>query len=287
MPAGTTGEVRLESGEIAKLLSIIMLIAMMFVLMNVEQTFRSAVGTLRWRIKFVVLALAMIFGARLYVRTQAILFSSPDITQWGVESGGLLLGCVFLAVAYARTGLAEIDVYPSLAVARSSLTVLLVGGYLFIVGVLAQVAQRFGGAESFQVQAFVVLIGMAVLGVLLLSDRVRQRLHLFVARHFQKAQHDSVRIWMLLSQQLATVKDHAGLSETSARLISETFDVLSVTVWFEEEETERLRAAASTAPQSARLADGSTAASASNAVNAALQLRSSPFDLEPLDERVG
>ena len=115
--------------------------------MNLEQTFRSAVGTMRWRIKFVVLALAVIFGARLYVRSQAILFSAPDMALWGVESGALLIGCVFLALAYARTGWAEIDVYPSPAVLRSSLTVLIVGGYLFIVGVLAQVVRRFGGAE--------------------------------------------------------------------------------------------------------------------------------------------
>ena len=132
---------------------------------------------MRWRIKFVVLALAVIFGARLYVRSQAILFSAPDIALWSVESGALLIGCVFLALAYARTGLAEIDVYPSRAVLRSSLTVLIVGGYLFIVGVLAQVVRRFGGAEVFQFQAFVVLLGMAGLAVLLLSDRARQRIH--------------------------------------------------------------------------------------------------------------
>ena len=60
--------------------------------MNLEQTFRSAVGTMRWRIKFVVVALAVIFGARLYVRSQAILFSAPDIALWSVESGALLSG---------------------------------------------------------------------------------------------------------------------------------------------------------------------------------------------------
>ena len=54
--------------------------------MNLEQTFRSAVGTMRWRIKFVVLGLAVIFGAQLYVRSQAILFSAHDMALSGVES---------------------------------------------------------------------------------------------------------------------------------------------------------------------------------------------------------
>ena len=60
---------------------------------------------MRWRIKFVVLGLAVIFGAHLYVRSQAILFSAHDLALSGVESSGLLIGCLLLALAYARTGL--------------------------------------------------------------------------------------------------------------------------------------------------------------------------------------
>jgi putative PEP-CTERM system histidine kinase len=278
--ADVPGEVRLQAGPIARGLNIFLLLALVLVLMNVEQTFRAAVGTARWRIKFVVLGLGVIFGARIYVRAQAMLFSAPDLAQWGVESGGLLIGGVFLAVAYARTGLVEIDVYPSLAVLRSSFTVLLVGGYLLIVGVLAQVVRRFGGAESFQLQAFVVLLGMSGLALLLLSDRARQRVHVFAVSHFKKAQHDSVRVWTLFSQRLASVTDQAQLTEASAKLISETFDVLSVTVWLHNEDTGRLAMLATTAP---RPGLGSAAHSASAAVTEALRTRRSPFDVEHVD----
>jgi putative PEP-CTERM system histidine kinase len=286
VPAGPEGEVLLvRSGAIAKALNVVLLVALVLILMNLEQTFRSAVGTMRWRIKFVVLGLAVIFGARLYVRSQAILFSAPDIALSGIESSGLLIGCLFLALAYARTGFAEIDVYPSRTVLRSSLTVLIVGGYLFIVGVLAQVVRRFGGAESFQFQAFVVLLGMAGLAVLLLSDRLRQRIHGFVGRHFRKAQHDSVRIWTEVSRRLANVKDEAGLCALSARLISESFDVLSVSVWLLDEQKEGLVVGASTARQPAQAATGTAPATPSGAVGAGLAARSSsPFDLEEVNE---
>ena len=140
-------------------------------------------------------------------------------------------------MAYARTRLVEIDVYPSLAVLRSSLTILVVGGYLLIVGVLAQVVQRFGGSEIFHFQAVVGLLGMAGLAVLLLSDRARQRIHAVVVRHFSKAKHDSTRLWTMCSQQLSGVKDQAVVCTVAAKLISETFDVLSVTIWLVDEET--------------------------------------------------
>jgi len=284
-PAGQAGEApQLHFGAMARVLNVILLVANVWILMNLEQTFRSAVGTMRWRIKFVVLGLAVIFGARLYVQSQALLFSTYDRNWSGVESSGLLIGCIFLVVAYVRTGFAEIDVYPSRVVLGSSVTVLMVGGYLFVVGVLANMIRRFGGAENFQFQAFVMLLGMAVLAVLLLSDRLRQRVHGFVSRHFARAQHDSVRIWTEFSRRLANVKDQAGLCAVSARLVSETFEVLSVTIWLLDEHKEQLIAGASTAPQSGEAAAGDPPAAASSAVAAGLRVRSSPFDLEGVDE---
>ena len=88
VPAGTAGNVwRLQFGAMANALNVIHLVVLVLILMNLEQTFRSAVGTMRWRLKFVVLALVVIFGARLYVRSQAILFSAPDMCALGRRVG--------------------------------------------------------------------------------------------------------------------------------------------------------------------------------------------------------
>ncbi len=278
---GAAGEVlRLQFGGLAKTLNAILLVAFVLILMNLEQTFRAAVGTMRWRIKFVVLALVVIFGTRLYAGSQAILFSSPDLALWGVESAALLIGCLFLALAYVRTGWAEIDVHPSSAVLRSSLTVLIVGGYLVVVGVLAQVVSRFGGAELLQLQAVVVLAGMAGLAVLLLSDRARQRIHTFVARHFSKAQHDSVRIWTSFSRHLASVTEPTELCAASAKLISETFDVLSVTVWLLDEEKGQLEIAASTVKSAHDGRPGGPSDGTSATLLAGIRQLTTPFDLD-------
>ena len=71
----------------------------------------------------------------------------------------------------------------------------------------------------------------------------------------------------------------------SAKLISETFDVLSVTVWLLDEENGQLVVGASTArPPAARPAARCRADTASSAVAAGLRARSSPFDLEDVNE---
>jgi putative PEP-CTERM system histidine kinase len=285
VPLGTAEAIwRLQFGVIAKVVNGFLLVGLVLILMNLEQTFRSAVGTMRWRIKFVVVAFGVIFGTRLYVRAQTILFSAPEIGLSGVESGALLIGCVFLTIAYARTGLAEIDVYPSAAVLRSSVTLLIVGGYLFAVGVLAELVRRFGGSEFLQLQGLVVVLGLGGLSVLLLSDRFRQRVRAFVGRHFSKAQHDSVQIWTLFSRQLAMVHDQAALCTASAKLISETFEVLSVSVWLLDEKSGQLTMVASTVPQPADANDGRLTRVASDRIVAGLHARPSPFDLEEVNE---
>jgi putative PEP-CTERM system histidine kinase len=275
--AGTSWD--LNFGVIAKTVNGLLLVSLVLVLMNLEQTFRAAVGTSRWRIKFVVVGLMLIFGTRIYVHTQAILYSSPDLALSGVSSAALLLGCVFLVVAYVRAGWAEIDVYPSHAVMRSSVTVLIAGGYLFVVGVLAQAVKRFGGAEIFQFQAVVVLVGLTGLVVLLLSDRVRQRIHAFTVRHFRKAQHDSAGVWTLFSQRLALVKDQANACTAAAGSIADTFDVLSVTIWLVDHEKGQLACAASTAKQQEGASFERLLAESADIV-AGLHGRTMPFALE-------
>ncbi len=219
-----------------KAVNVIILVGTVLVLMNLERTFRSAVGTMQWRIKFLVLGLAVIFGARIYTRSQALVFSGHNNSLTEVEAIGLLVGCLLLGVGYFRSGFREIDVYPSRAILQTSITVSLVGGYLFIIGVLAQIVERYGGATSFQLQ----------LAVLLLSQKIRQRIRRFVSRHFSRPQYDFRTVWTQFTQSTSSAIDDPTLCAASAELISETFNVLSVEVWLFDDEKSKLRLEAST-----------------------------------------
>jgi putative PEP-CTERM system histidine kinase len=236
----------LRLSEPAIILNVLILISTVLVLMNIERTFRAAVGTMRWRIKFLVLGLGVIFGARIYTRSQALLFSDYSSSQLSVEATALLIGCALISVAYIRNGFNEIDVYPSRAVLHTSVTVLLTGAYLFVVGGLAQIVARFGGAAAFPIAAFVVLLGLAVLAMLLLSERARQSLQLFISRHFKRPQHDFRQIWARFTRSLAVALDETALGTIAARLISETFGALSVSTWLVDEQGERLIRVSST-----------------------------------------
>jgi putative PEP-CTERM system histidine kinase len=270
----------------AKILNVLVLVSTVLVLMNIERTFRAAVGTMRWRIKFLVLGLGVIFGARIYTGSQALLFSDYSSGRLSVEATALLIGCALIAVAYLRTGFSEIDVYPSRAALQTSVTVLLSGTYLFVVGVLAQIVVRFGGTASFPIAAFLVLLGVAILAVLLLSDRARQSLQLFISRHFKRPQHDFRQIWARFTRSLSAALNETALGTIATRLISETFGALSVSMWLFDEQGERLIRVSSTSDAERAQSDDSISSIAGKEPNSAELVKlSRPFDLGRAKEK--
>jgi len=272
-------------GEPAKILNILILVSTVLILTNIERTFRAAVGTMRWRIKFLVLGLGVIFGARIYTQSQALLFSDYSPSQLSVEATALLIGCALIAVSYIRNGFNEIDVYPSRAVLHTSVTVLLTAAYLFVVGVLAQVVSRFGGTAGFPIAASVVLLSLAILAMLLLSDRARQSLQLFISRHFKRPQHDFRQIWARFTRSLAVALDEAALGTIAARMISETFGALSVSTWLFDEQGERLIRVGSTS-DAEQARDDFTSSIARRELNSAELIKlSRPFDLGRAKEK--
>lgn len=233
--------------------------AYVLILSNLEKTVRAAVGTIQWRIKFAILGLAAIFAARIYTATQSLLYSGRSMDLAVVESLALILGCFLLVIAYARRGFAKLDVYPSRKALQSSLTILLVGGYLVIVGILAQALEHLGRAQAFRAQALLVLLVTLLLGGLLLSDRLRLQVRQAITRHFRRPVHDYREVWTNLTQCLSAVFDQKELCRRSTELIASTFDALSVDLWILDNGRQSLVLGASTSglDGSARMTESS------------------------------
>src|SRR5207244_5009382 len=116
---------------------------------------------------------------------------------------------------------------------------------LFVVGGLAQVVACTGKAGALQFPALVVLMAFALRAMLLISNQISQKIHRIVSRHFKRPQYDFRQIWTRVTQSMSNVFDQSGLCTAAGKLISETFNVLSVSIWLLDEQ-DRLAFAAST-----------------------------------------
>ncbi len=248
------------------------------VLMNLERTYRAAVGVMLWRIKYVMMGLALLFAVRIYTSSQALLYSTFNLSLESFRAGALLLACLLMTVAALRAGMFGADIYPSQTVIFRSLTVFIVGLYLVMVGVLANVVTRFGGDPAFPIKAFLILVLLVTLGCLLASARLRLIARRFVSRHFNRPIYDYRQIWRSFNERTSAMPDELGLCRQAVNFVSETLDVLSVTIWLTDEQGSRLAFGASTSVQDDR--SGKLLSSGANAEHLIAMIRARP---EPLD----
>src|SRR5438445_3259829 len=252
---GDQAIVRLSPGSVwaltlgwpGKALNLAGLLGAVLVLMNLERTFRVSVGTMRWRIKYLMLGLAVLFGTKIYVTSQALLYSAIQLPLVTVSAAASFVTCSLIALSLFRSRLSDVDIYPSHAVLRHSMTALLAGSYLLAVGVLAKVVAVWGGNASLPIEALLVLAGVVGVTILVLSDRVRQKTRRFVSRHFRRPLYDYRKVWLTFTERTTSLMDEIDFCRAVAKLVAENLEVLSATVSLADQHQDKLAFAASTA----------------------------------------
>lgn len=216
-------------------LNFLFLISAVLVLMNLERTYRAAVGTMQWRIKFMVIGLGVLFAVRAYTSSQVLLFRTVNLSLQAVNSAALLVAGLLIIRSLMRTGHFEVSVYPSHSLIHNSFTVMLAGVYLVIVGALAKLVSYIGGDAAFTLKAFLLLVALVLLTMLLLSDRVRLYMRRFVSRHFQRPLYDYRSVWRTFAEETARRVEQGELCQAVVKIVSGVFQALSVTIWIVDE----------------------------------------------------
>lgn len=282
-----TGRWQFRLGLAGTALHVLVLVASVLVLMNLERTLRAAMGTQRWRAKLVVLGIGVLFGVRIYTSSQAMLYRATEPFLDAINCGALGLACALVVVSLVRTRVFGIDVYPSHALLQRSLTVLMAGVYLLVVGLFAKIVGHFGDTSSFPAQALFVLVSLVVLTLILMSDRVRQSLQRFVSQHLRRPRYDYRQVWRTFTERTARQVKEREFSNAVAHWVSETFNVLTVSIWTVDPGKRRFHLAASTGIPSGA-ADPADDEEVDEAVlMEVLRGRTEPFDVDQVKEKWG
>jgi len=232
--------------EPAMALNFVLLLVVLLAFIGLAKIFKASLGTTRWRVKFLVLGIGIFLMTNAYALVRDLVQGNFSLVMTSVEVAALLIACVFIVISYFRGGMAKFDLYPSHAVLFRASTLLLIGGSLLLVFVIVRVAERFTGAWHLETLELVVLVACVVLALLLCSDRARVGLQRFISRHFRRPQYDFRTVWSDFARRVSRVVEKTGLCKETCGLISEVFNVLSVTVWVTDKSKENLLLGAST-----------------------------------------
>jgi putative PEP-CTERM system histidine kinase len=219
---------------------VLFLIESACILMNLERTLRASTGDLRWQIKFMILGLGSLFAVRVYTASQALLFSRLTTTAETINAGALVVAACLILRSFSRSRLLTVNFYVSPTALYHSLTMMAMGGYLLLVGLLAKVVTYVGGEDILPFEALFVFFAFLLLALFWMSDEWRQRSRLFISRHFQRPRYDYRKEWLGFTQRTTSLLESKDLSNAVVKMVSETFGVSCVTLWLLDETRQQL-----------------------------------------------
>lgn len=222
------------------------IVCSVLILMNLERTLRHSTGHKRWQIKFMILGVGSIFGIHIFTDSQVILFRVLNTSLDIVNAGALLVGTILVSRSLFRGSALSVGLHLSHQFLYSSFTVLAVGVYFIVVGLVAWFSLLYGGVYNIQLAIFLVFVAVVGLATFLLSDRLRLARKRLISRHLKRPMYNYQNIWEDFTARTATITGTENLCNAVVKMVSETLEILSVSIWLVDEKREQLTFGGST-----------------------------------------
>ncbi|HZX49311.1 MAG TPA: XrtA/PEP-CTERM system histidine kinase PrsK [Nitrospirota bacterium] len=221
-------------GEVGKYFYMYLLFGILLCLVQLENTLRFSLGSKRRDAKYVIIGVGSVLAYHIYLSSHAILFSFLDSSNQSVTSIVILISCIITMFAVVRNKLLDVNIFVSRYVIYNSFTVLFVGAYLLIVGLVAQGIKMIDGTYYNFWSILFTFIAILCLVVAVLSSNLRSRLQLFIARNFYRSKYEFRDKWIETIEKIGLNNDLSQIEESVIEMISETMAVREVFLWLYE-----------------------------------------------------
>lgn len=209
------------------------LMGLVVALSEFEHILRSSRDPLRYQIKFVVIGVGGIASIAIVQASQMLLFS-----VWQQEYVWMAAIAVMISVGLITYGLSRWStenlsqkLYVSPQALYTSLTFLIVGGYLLGVGILTEVVRQTDWALSSALEILLVFVACLVLVITLFSRQARAELQAFIAKHFYRSKYDYRSKWLEVTESFSSCHSLDSILDELLNILSRTFGAPKMTIW--------------------------------------------------------
>jgi putative PEP-CTERM system histidine kinase len=201
---------------------IVVFVYLVIALFNLESTFRSALRPEQWQIKFTILGVGALLGFFIFYYSQGLLYRSINMNLSPLRTLALFVSGILLAYSLKRVR-RTIKITLSREMAFRSLVLMIIGGYLVLLGLLGEGLRYFGEASQKVIFLSVFFIGSIFLIVLLLSEQMKRKIKVFINKNFFDNKYDYRVQWLKFTSRLADTRDNAELDTAILSVFCETF----------------------------------------------------------------
>ncbi len=209
------------------------LLALVIGLSQLEQILRLARDPLRFQMKFVVIGLGGLAGISIAQASQLLLLPVWSEANTWVGGVAACLSLSLIAWGLARWRLHDLGqkVQVSHQALYTSLTFLCVGGYLILVGIVAELIKGTGWEIGEALGALLVFVSGMGLVVVIVSRAARAELQRFVSRNFFRTKYDYRQKWLDVTDTFSACDDSQQIWDRYLEWLVRTFGAPRVTIW--------------------------------------------------------
>jgi len=160
----------------------------------------------------------------IFLCSQGLLFSRVPSPTLYLGSGIVAVSSLLVAYDIIRYRLLEVDIFVGRGAVYSSAILLLVGGYLVLMGLVGKLIRILGGNLSLFFTILAAFVMLLVSMILLLSGSLKKRLRLFIDRNFYRGRYDYREQWLRFSEEMSSLLDLADIVKRFLRMALEAID---------------------------------------------------------------
>ena len=203
----------------------------LYALVSLEQIYRNARRNQIGELKHLCLGLAGIFGVDLFLYSNAIFIGEIGTALWAARGFVVAMCAPLIAISIHRRQSDGRALFVSRKVIFYTTTLVAAGLYLTLIGVVGYLVRDVGLEWIAVAQIAIVAGAMLTLAALVMSERLRARVHIFVTKHIFASKYDYREEWLKLIQTLTGSDLALPLRKRAIQALAQIVGSPSGTLW--------------------------------------------------------
>ncbi|NMP30547.1 PEP-CTERM system histidine kinase PrsK [Thalassotalea sp. M1531] len=212
----------LDTGS--KYLFLLFLMLNLWLIVLLEQLYRNAEAKVKWALWPLVISLGVVGVFDFVIYAQATMLDQLDFDFWYARGYVIALAMPFFLISTRRMKDWSVDVFVSRDVVFYSSMLMIAGGYLLILSLAGYFIKLIGGQWGGVISITFAVLGIAVLAALLLTERLRREVKVFITKHFFANKYDYRVEWLKSIDQLASNSKSDDFYKTAFDIIGSSIN---------------------------------------------------------------
>jgi putative PEP-CTERM system histidine kinase len=187
-----------------KYIFLLFIVLNLWMLVLLEQLYRNASRQVRWAIWPLVVALASVAIFDFVLYAQAAMVDGIDFNFWHSRGFLALFVAPLLLISIRRINNGEVRIFVSRHVVFYSSMLMIAGAYLLLMSFTGYVINYLGGEWGDLVSIGFLMLSGIVLVALLITESLRRRVKVFIAKNFFANKYEYRDEWLNLIEKIET-----------------------------------------------------------------------------------